>query len=279
MPEDSPPSTPLLPRFRLCDLGVALKLGLSGLVLVLLGGFVASAAQLKFHHENRDEVPGVSLNDIRGAYRGVEIRAPLLTALERGHPSGLSPDDRKVLVDWLNAGRISVDYDNLDLGDRAPAEIIARDCVSCHSEKAAATQPAAARVPLDTFDQVKRVAFTKKLDPPPVKILAQSTHAHALSLGVLTFIIAGLLLCTRLPRALTHGSCMLMGLCLAADIAAWWIVRDDIDFARLGMHFHLPTAWFIYVIVGAGTVYNGLSALSLVAIFLDAWIPRFRRNA
>lgn len=266
------------PRFRLCDLSIALKLGVTGLVLVILGGFVASAAQLKFHHENRDEEPGVSLNDIRGAYRGVEIRAPLLTALERGHPSGLSPDNHKVLVDWLNGGRISVDYDNLDLGDRAPAEIIARDCVSCHSEKAAATQPAAARIPLDTFDQVKRLAFTKKLDPPPVKILAMSTHAHALSLGVLTFIIGGLLLCTRLPRSVTHASCMLMGLALAADIAAWWIVRSDIDFGHWGVNFHLPTGWFVYVIIGAGTVYNGLSVLSLVAIFVDTWIPRFGKK-
>ncbi len=261
------------PRFRLCDLGIAVKLGLTGLLLVLGGGLVASAAHLWLHHENRDEVPGVSLNDIRGAYRGVEIRAPLLVSLEGGHPDNLSADDRKVLIDWLNGGRISTDYDNLDLGDKAPAEIIASSCVSCHSEKAAAKDPVAAKTPLDTFDQVKRLAFTKKIDPPPTRILVLSTHAHALSLGTMSLVIGGLLLCTRLPRLITSWSCMLMGLALAADIAAWWLVRKDISVGGM----KIGTSWCIYLIVIAGGIYNALSGLSLVLIFLDAWFPRLKR--
>lgn len=272
MPDDTPPT----PRFRLCDLSIMVKLGVTGLILTLMGGLVASVAHLKLHHENRDEVPGVSLNDITGAYRGVEIRAPLLVSLEQGHPNTLAAEDRKVLLDWLNGGRISVDYDNLDLGDRAPAEIIARDCVSCHSEKAAAAEPRAAKIPLDNFERVKQLAFTKKIDPPPTRILVLSTHAHALSMATMSFIVGGLLLCTRLPRALTRAGCMLMGIALAADIAAWWLARRDITVPGTGMI--IPTAGMIYVIVVAGAVYNGVTALSLVAGFIDMWFPRFRRS-
>jgi hypothetical protein len=250
-----------VPRFRLCDASIAVKLGITGLVLVLIGGLLASVYHLKLHHQNRDEVPGVSLNDVMGAYHGVNIRAPLLVALEQGHPTTLAAADRKVLVDWLNGGRISTDYDNLDLGDRAPAEIIARDCVSCHSEKS--TDKAAAANPLDTFESIKRIAFSKKIDPPPMRILVLSTHVHALSLGTMSLVIAGLLLCTRLPRFVTHGAIMLSGIGLAADIASWWLA--------------INTKEFVYVIIVAGGIYNAVTGISLGLILLDTWFPRLKR--
>lgn len=258
-------SEPTAPRFRLCDLSIAAKLGFTGLVLVLIGGLLASAYHIKLHYENRDEVPGVSLNDIKGAYHrnGVEIPAPLIVALERGHPDTLAAADRKVLIDWLKGGRVSADYDNLDLGDSAPAEIFARDCVSCHAEKAADKHPVAARIPLDTFDKVKGVAFNKKLDPPPFRILVLTTHTHALSLGTMSIVIAGMLLCTRLPRAITHTICMLVGLGLLCDIGCWWLTRDNIN--------------FVYGIVIGGAVYNLMTGLSLVLVLGDLWFPRFRR--
>lgn len=250
------------PRFRLCDLSIAAKLGITGLVLVLLGGLIVSAMHIKLHYENRDEVPGVSMNDLKGAYHGVEIRAPLLVSLESGHPNTLAAADRKVLTDWLAGGRISIDYDNLDLGDAAPAEIIARDCVSCHSEKAAAQHPEAAKIPLDTFDRVKGIAFNKKIDPPPHRILVLTTHTHALSLGTMGVAIAWLLLATRLPRFVSHGLLMLIGVGLFADIGSWWLARTYVE--------------FVYVIIAAGTVFNGASVLSLVLVTLDTWFPRLR---
>ena len=251
------------PRFRLCDLSIVAKLGVTGLVFVLLGGLLAAVYHLKLHHENRDEVPGVSLNDIKGAYHGVDIRAPLLVSLESGHPDTLAADDRKVLIEWLTGGKVSTDYDNLDLGDRAPAEILARDCVSCHSEKAAAQHPDAAKVPLDTFEKVKNIAFSKKIDPPPKRILVLSTHTHALSLGTMSLVIVGMLFCTRLPRFVTHGACMLTGIALAVDIGSWWLARDNVN--------------FVWGIILGGGLYNGLSGLSLVLILLDMWLPRIRR--
>jgi hypothetical protein len=252
---DTPP-----PRFRLCDLSIAAKLGITFLALVLLGGLYASAMHIKLHYENRDEAPGVSMNDLKGAYHGVNIRAPLLVALESGHPETLNADDRKVLTDWLEGGHVSIDYDNLDLGDAAPAEIIARDCVSCHSEKAAAQHPEAAKIPLDTFEKVKGIAFNKQIDPPPYRILVLTTHTHALSLGTMGVAIAWLLLATRLPRFISHGLLMLMGIGLFADIGSWWLARDYVG--------------FVYVIVAAGFVFNGSSALSLGLVILDTWFPR-----
>ena len=120
-----------LPRLRSCSLGV--RLGVAALAIVLLAGLGASAAHLRLHYQNRDEQPGFTMSDLEGAYHGVSSRAPLLTALEGGHPDDLGADEREALLRWLRSDSLSADYDNLDLGEEAPAEIIAFACLECHS--------------------------------------------------------------------------------------------------------------------------------------------------
>lgn len=276
MPTDP---TPVPPRFLLRSLSISARLGITAFLFILAAGFVASAAHLQFHHQNRDERPGVSLNDIKGAYHGVEILSPLLTSLESGHPDTLSKNDRTTLLDWLNSGRISENYDNLDLGDNAPAEIIARECVSCHSERAASTHPAAAQTPLDNYERIRALAFTRKLDPPPVRILVMSTHAHALSMGAMSLVLGALLLTTRLRRPITDVIFMLTGLALAADIAGWWLARPEYWDGLSIFRMQIPdlSMSFVYVIIGAGLIYNAMSGLSLAIVFFDLWLPRRRR--
>ena len=109
------------------QLGFTARLGLTLIVLTLLGGLTVSGIYMAMHHENRDEQPGLTMTDIRGHYAGVNVPSPLLSAIERGHPEDQSPSTRKVLIDWLKGDRISEDYDSLDLGDLAPAEIIAAE--------------------------------------------------------------------------------------------------------------------------------------------------------
>ena len=107
--------------FRLGGLPYCFRLGIALSVLTLLGGYVVSGLHLQWHYDNRDESPGLTMNDIRGHYAGVNVPSPLLGALERGHPETQSEASRKVLIDWLKGDRISEDYDSLDLGDLAPA--------------------------------------------------------------------------------------------------------------------------------------------------------------
>ncbi|MFH0943979.1 MAG: hypothetical protein V2A76_02175, partial [Planctomycetota bacterium] len=109
---------------------VSTRLGLTFLVLILLGGLLVSAVHMTRHYQNRDGDPELSLDDLRGAYHGVHKPSAMLEVLEQGHSSEqaeekLLPAEREVLLDWLRGDRLSEDYDNLDLGDRAPSEIIA----------------------------------------------------------------------------------------------------------------------------------------------------------
>jgi hypothetical protein len=243
---------------KLRDLPLGARLGIACLVLTMLGGFAASAAQVFFHHRKKDDNPKMSMDDIKGAYHGVDVTAPLLTALERNHPENLPAAQRESLLKWLRGDRISQDYDNLDLGDNAPGEIIAASCVSCHSRQS--TDEVAKKVPLEYWDDVARVAFSKNLSPVPEEILVVSTHTHALSLAPLSVVIAGLMVMTRWPRRVVSLSILLSGGALFLDLGAWWVSRVQ------------PGA--VYLVVVAGGVYMGTTVLMLLGVLADLFTPR-----
>ncbi len=241
---------------RLRDLPAPVRAGLSCTLLAILGGFVASGAHLRFHHANRDERPGLSVDDLRGAYRGIRTRAPLLVALERGHPDDLAANERKALLDWLRGSRLAEDYDDPERGDSAPAEVLGRRCLSCHSRKA----PTPASPNLDFWDDVKAAAVSRDVRPVDPKILAASTHTHALSLGGLSILLGGLLLATRGPRPLVHGAALLLGLSLLLDLASWWLSRGS--------------EAFLGVLLVSGTLFNLLAVLGTAGVLLDLWLPK-----
>lgn len=243
--------------FTIRQLPFVARLGIVFLCLVLMGGLVASGAFLYQHYEKKDEQPGLSLIDLQGAYHGVDSPSRLLKALKSGHPETLAKDQRASLVSWLEGTRIVEDYDNLDLGDNAPSEIFALSCVSCHARNA--SDQAAKKIPLDYFDDVKKIAFSRRINPVPASILVVSTHAHALALACVMFVVGALMLATSWPRVIRAWLPALASLALLVDIGSWWIARYSIE--------------FVYAIIGAGAVYNVLTGLCLVCIILDALRP------
>jgi hypothetical protein len=252
---------------RLRWLPAEIKIGLSALLITLLMGMGASMLHIYYHYERRDEQPGLTRDDLASAYHGLNAPAPLLASLERGHPEELPADARAILISWLRGARISEDYDNIDLDDHAPAEIIVSNCVSCHSRQAPASAGgagAARAIPLEYWDDVKRLAFSREIAPVPLKITAISTHTHALSLGTMSLLLAGLAIMTSFPRWLTGGLVMFTGLALMADIASWWGAR--------------ASPIFVDVIMVAGSIYAAGTTLLILLIILDLWLPRKQEN-
>jgi hypothetical protein len=251
------------------ELSGPLRIGLTGVLLVLLGGLAASVAHLAGHHENRDGRPGVSLDDLEAAYHGLDRPAPLLTRLADGTYPELPDEERRVLLTWLESDRISEGYDDLDLGDAAPAEILDRRCLSCHARRAVDGEGIGQRVPLEYWDDVERVAFSLRVEPVPTEILVVSTHTHALSLAAITLAVGLLLLATRWPRPLRHGLCLIGGLALAVDVACWWLAR--------------ASAAAVPLLTAAGALYVCAMVLASLAVLFELWLPAARgegeRNA
>lgn len=235
------------------------RLGMVCIILTILGGFVASGIHLKWHHENRDEREGLSQTDIVGAYHGVRNRAPMLVAMEGNHAEELPSEQRKILLDWLNADRISEDYDNLDLGDLAPAEIIAVNCLNCHSRQTPDGPDNASDIPLDFWDDVRAVSFSREISPTNIKVLAASTHAHALSLGTLLILAVLLAVMTRWPQKCIGIVSLIAGASLLIDMAAWWLARNN--------------EGLVILIILGGTAFSGATVILYLSVIVDLLMP------
>ena len=244
------------------SLPVFARLGLTGLMVVLMLGMGASAAHLFFHDKNRDESPEFTMDDVRAAYHGLDREPVLRTSLERGHPETLGPEQREVLLKWVKSGRITEDYDSIDLGAASPSEIIASSCVGCHA--ANGSDPKGAAIRLASMENLKKVAFGKKVNPSPVNIVAMSMHTHAPVLGMLGVVLAGLVWMTRLARGVVGVMIGLLGVAMAVDFSCWWAARS-----------FEPAVWGIVV---GGAVSNGVMGMMAVVVVVDAWWPMGRRG-
>ncbi len=244
---------------KLHQLHLFARLGIALLVLVLLGGFVVSGLYMRWHYDARDGQPGLTIDDIKGHYHGVNAPSPLISALESGHPEDLPEPDRDALLEWLTSGaNLSLGYDDLDLGDEAPAEIIAAFCLDCHSRDAEGPD-AYAQLPLEYWDDIQPIAHATDIAPAPIEIIAVSQHTHAPSMAIILTVLALLGAMTRAARPLIGAVVLLGAVGLAADMASWWLARTNADFA--------------YLIVAGGFMYGASSMLIGITVILDCLIP------
>lgn len=246
---------------RLRALPATARVGLSGIVLALLLGLWASLEHLEEHHHNRDGESGVSLDDLTGAYHGLDRPAALVTALERGHPEGLPEAERRVLLDWLAGGKVSEQYDDLELGDFSPAEVLGRNCVDCHARQS--PDAAAAAVPLEYWDDVARVAFSRSLEPTPRSILVTSLHTHATSLSVLSLAVLALLWATRWSRGAVGALAGACGVALFVDLTCQLLARAH--------------ASLVLGVALGGALWGIALGLSCALVLLDLWWPSKER--
>lgn len=203
------------------------------------------------------------MNDIIGAYHGVQSPSPLIQALETGHPEDLPEPERNALLDWLRSDRLSQDYDNLDLGENAPSEIIAFNCLDCHTRSASGAD-AMPSVPLEYWDDIQSIAYSKDIQPAGTNIVAMSQHAHAPSMAIILIVIAWLAICTRFWMGLTGLITFVSGLGLLVDMAGWWITRD--------------IAAFAYAVVIGGGIYSAGTSLLGLMVIVDCILPGGKRT-
>jgi len=251
--------------FRLRALPALVRLGLTGVVLTLLLGVWASLEHVRDHHESRDQTKGLSIDDLVGAYHGLERPARLVVALERNHPPTLPAADRNLLLGWLRGEKVSEQYDALELGDASPAEVIDRSCLSCHARQATAGNGIGASVPLEYWDDVAKVAFSRSVEATPQAIQITSLHTHALALSVVTLASIALLLGTRAPRGLQSVLAALAGVGLFVDLGSQLAARAN-------------ELW-VWGIVGGGAAWAISTVLIAILVLGDLWLPDSRRSA
>ena len=250
-------------HLRLRELPLLARLGLTGALLAVALGLWASAVHLVNHHSKNDGDPeSLTVLDLRGAYHGVEVPSPLRAVVAGesfGHPNLSLPDaDRTELLDWLAGDDLLATYDAIDLGDRAPAELLAVNCGLCHSSSDGAA--AGGGLALDYWEDLTPLLSDKRITPTPRDIVVTSLHTHATSMALLVLAVGGLALATRFPRWLAALPLGLGGVALIADTASWLIARE--------------VEAFVFVIAGAGAGYMGSLGLGVLLALAECWLPR-----
>lgn len=248
-----------MPTPRLTSFHPLWRFGVGLLAVVLAGGYVVSGIYLKQHYENRDERPGLTMTDIRGAYAGASVPSAMKAALERNHPEDLAQTDRQALLAWLAGDRIREDYENFDLGDVMPADIIAASCLSCHA-RSATGEGTFPKLPLEYPDDVFAAAQGRELLPKDPAIIIQSLHAHAPSMATVTLMLALLAGMTRWPRTLVGLVVAATAAGLLADLSGQYLAR-----------VHDPR--WTWAIVGGGFAASGGVGLLALLVVMDAWVP------
>lgn len=244
---------------QLNRLGAASRLGLCVLILTMLAGYFVAGVHLLWHYENRDGVPGMTPDDITAAYHGIEQESPLLAALKRDHPEDLPADEKDALIAWIQAGAPGRDYDDFNLGDMAPEEIIDRSCLSCHARSSTQGEGIGQRVPLEFYDDVAKLAVSREVMPNAEAIVVASIHAHAPSMAVVMIVLGLLALCTPIARGLTGVILLVGAVGLAMDFAGQWLARDI-----------AAMSWA--VIIGGGLNAGAVTLLGLMGV-VGLWLP------
>ena len=250
--------------YRIRQQGFFARLGLLCLIGVLFGGYtLAAGMHMMEHYKDRDGNPELSITDIKGAYHGVETPSALKAALERNHPPELPDDQRQILLDWINSDRISDDYDNLDLGDQAPAEIIAMECLSCHSNATADAQGAG--VSLEYWTDVERIAHSRSIEAVDEEIQLISLHTHAPTMAVITIVVSLMaLLLTGWPRWLVGLLVCVAGMALLVDLGSWLPARHE--------------ELFVWGIIVGGVVHTCAMVLLMLLVACECLLPRVKED-
>ncbi len=252
------------PVWRLGGLPVLARLGLSGIVASLLLGVWASLEHLRHHHQGRDGRIGVSLDDLTGAYHGLDRPARLLVALERDHPADLPAPERAILLAWLAGGKVSEQYDDLELGDASPAEVIGRRCLDCHARAASQGGGIGRELPLEYWDDVEKLAFARSLEPTPREILITSLHTHALSLALVSLATLALLGATRWSAGLKGLLAAGSGLGLLLDLVSQLAARGS------------PA--LVWGVAAGGALWSFATVLACLAVLAEMWLPPTREQ-
>jgi hypothetical protein len=250
---------------RLSTLPIAVRLGLTGVVLTMLVGLASALVHLRTAHERRDEEPGLSLDDLRAAYSGIHAPSRLAVALESGHPATLAASERARLVVWLKSSRVSEDFDDPDKGNSSPAEIVQKNCLACHARKSTEGNGVGQRLPLEYWADVKKLAFARELEPTPLDIVITSAHTHALSMALVSLaaiLLAGM---TRWSARWWGPLACVGGLALSADIASWFLARES--------------SAFVLVIATAGGLWFLSTTIAFVLALLEMWIAQRAERA
>lgn len=279
-------------QFRLTRLTLPAKLLITLLLAVIGPGYLFGTANIFFNHEMADGEPGLTVDDLRRHFHGLEktitpeakvtVNSKMLEEVRPGgsmreylEPGG-EPAIRG-LIQWLENGAKEAEFATgglVESGDPSAKEVIAAQCVECHhaaggdmedlpfaqDDESEPEYELVMTAATPDFQVDETGPQTVQLAPISTRKLVHVTHAHILTIPVFTFIVGALFLMTGLGPRLKLVIGPLPMLAALLDIGGWWAAR-----------YFEP---FVFVIAGAGALFGAMYALQILCILGSMWLGR-----
>lgn len=277
---------------RLADLSTAARLTLTAFLALVGSGYLVAVAKINVWHNEADGVPGMSPDDLRAIYHGLEktvtaesratLPSPMLREVSPGGAmrkhlmKGGEPAER-ALIAWIKDGAKADTFDKPGLGqagDPSPRQVIAERCVECHHADGGEEEdvPYAANAKAEPqYELVAKPAVSplapaagtteiRRIEPVSTKELLHITHAHILSVPVFALIVAGLFLMTGLGPRFKTVVAPLPLLATCVDFGCWWLAR--------------PFEPAIFGILAAGALFGTGFGLQIMCILSSMWFGK-----
>lgn len=277
---------------RLVNLPMPAKLLLTPFLALIGCGYFVALLNIYEHHVEADLEPGLSLNDLRRVYHGIDKLVTSQTQLRNPSPMQkmTAPDGEmrpklekggeravRALTRWLADGAKEADFARpgvYEAGDPSAKQVIAERCIQCHNAddgiksdvpyaESATAEPDYALVIKKAAPELGPPVSESKLmhlAPHSVADLVQITHAHILAMPVFAVIIGGLFLLTGLPEKFKLAVAPVPMMAMCADFASWWLAR--------------PYEPFLYVLAAAGAVFGAGLGVQILCVFASLWFGK-----
>ncbi len=264
-------------------LPVGVRVMLTAFLAIIGIGYLVAVLNIFYSHQHADGQPGVTLDDLRATYSGIEVRAGaseavpsrMLTMLRGPMRQYASSEQHfEVLEGWLKAGASEAAMEEGE-GRTTPRRVLLLDCMRCHAQSTGSEIARQSPFGPDDFtlDYTMLGRYLTAADSATgetvraapqytVERLILVSHQHMQAIPMFTLVVGVLFLLTRLPAGMRSAIAPLPMLALVLDFSGWWLAR--------------VAEPFVYAIAAAGGIFGLVFGFQLLAVVIDLWRPARR---
>jgi hypothetical protein len=223
------------------------KLAMTLLLINVVLGLVFACVQMNGAIGMKDDVPGMSMADVRFFFQGDPDRSILEAVLQRPtHWRYATAAEHQAIQEWVEDGATTAVY------EARIASIMEERCVRCHSEEGER-----AETPLIEYEDV--LLHTELADPGvDYDRLASISYVNSVLLTCLSAVVAGLFFLTRFRGGWKQAITLLPFAAIFGNILSWWSAKQS--------------AVFVHLAVASSFVFGAFILLMVVLTLLDLWI-------
>ncbi len=181
-------------------------------------------------------------------YYGKRGGTRLEAALEGAMGEGLSPAQKKQVVNWVQEGATEADFSSV-------RPLFLEYCATCHSNESGLAIP-----PLTTFEEV--AAYTQMDMGESIKTLVRVSHIHLFGMSFIFILTGGIFVLSEVSIRWRALMVAFPFIAIWLDIGSWWFTKVEPVFA--------------YTVISGGLLMGFSLAVQILVPMYEMWLKKWR---